>query len=139
MKGLITILAVLLMGYAASAQVSTDGWSRGTLDTLEDAGTTYLYQARANYFAGNEGTFSIGFKFLKGTGTPAGYAILEESHDGYNWQQFYGTSADSFEITNVDSAAHVWHVSGAKVTNVRLRLEGSGTQVTGVRMDTKKD
>lgn len=139
MKNIVTLIAVLLMGYAATAQVSTTGWTRGTLDTVTNAGTTNLNQSSAAYFYGNNGTFSIGFKFIKGTGTPAGNAILQESHDGYNWQNFYGTSADTFTITNVDSAAHVWHVSGAKVTNIRVSVVGSGTQVTGIRMDTKKE
>lgn len=140
MKKIILIAIVLIIGVSAQAQNTTKrGWTRGAIDTVSDAGTTALYQSDSLYFSGNNGTWAVAFNFWKDGGTPAGYAILQTSPDGYNWSNYSGTSADSFAITNVDSAVHTWFVNGARVTNVRLNVVGSGTQETGIRMSTKKN
>lgn len=135
------------MGYAATAQTTKRGWTKAyttngvaaRVDTITDAGNDYLYQPDSLYYSGCDGVWSVYFKFKKITGTPAGYAILQTSPDGYNWSNYYKTSADSFLVTNVDSAVHTWPINGAKITNARLFIDGSGTSTYQISGGFKKN
>lgn len=125
MKQIVFILAVMLMGYAATAQTA----SVPAFDTAVDA-TADVLAPPANYFRGTSGTYAVGFTFKKGTGTPAGYAILQTKVGGNIWVPMTKSAADSFQITNVDSNHHVWFVDGKKSADVRIRVVPSGTQRT---------
>lgn len=130
MKQIFTLIAVLLMGYAASAQST----STPAIDTVADAATVVLGQPSTTYFSGTNGTFAVGFVATKIDGTTAGSAIIQTSIDGTNWSNLYGTSADSFTVANTASAQHhVWYVSGVKAKNVRIQFVGSGTQNTQIK------
>lgn len=131
MKQIFSLIAVLLMGYAATAQSS----SSPALDTVADAGTVVLSQPSTSYFSGTDGTFTVGFSFKKITGTPAGYAVIQTKVSGNVWVPLTKSSADSFLITNVDSNQHVWFVTGKKTNSIRVNVVGSGTQSTSVKAD----
>lgn len=124
----IATIAILLMGYAATAQST----SLPVFDSVTDAGTTVLSLPSANYFSGTDGTFSIGVVYKKGTGTPAGTIIVQGKIGGNVWTPLTRTSVDSFTITNVDSNHKMFFYDGKKVKDVRVQIVGSGTQKTRV-------
>lgn len=131
MKQIVTMIAVLLMGYAASAQST----SSPAIDTLTDAATEYLLQPKTKYFNGKlDGCFSVGFVGTKISGTTAGYAIIQTSIDGTNYTNLYNSSADSFALTNTSGAqAKNWYINGVKPVKVRIKVVGSGTQSTQIK------
>lgn len=128
MKQIVTLIAVLLMGYAASAQST----STPSFDSVTNAGTVTLALPSTSYFGGTDGTFTIGVVFKKGTGTPAGNIIIQGKVGGNVWIPLTKSSADSFAITNVDSNHHIFFYTGKKVKDVRVQVVGSGTQKTRV-------
>lgn len=127
MKQIVAILAVMLMGYAATAQSA----SVPSFDSAENT-TVEVLASPSDYFRGTDGTFAVGFTFKKGTGTPAGYAILQTKVGGNIWIPATKSAADSFLITNVDSNSHVWFVDGKKSADWRIRVVPSGTQKTRI-------
>ena len=127
MKHILLIFAVMLMGYAATAQTSSVPSFDSALNT-----TAETLAAPTNYFRGTTGTYSVGFTFKKGTGTPAGYAILQTKVGGNIWIPMTGSAADSFLITNVDSNHHVWFVDVKKSADVLIRVVPCGTQLTRI-------
>ena len=124
----IAIAAVMLMGYAASAQSA----STPTFDSVTNAGTTILSLPSANYFSGGDGTFAIGVTYKKGTGTPAGTIIVQGKVGGNVWTPLTRSSVDSFTITNVDSNQKIFFYGDKKVKDVRVQIVGSGTQKTRI-------
>lgn len=134
------MLVLLACSVAGYSQTTTAGWSTSAtaLDTLSDAATVTVYQPYATYFGGMNGTFSVAIKTSKISGNTAGNAVIYTSPDGYNWSPLYGTSADTFALSDVDSQVHSWFVDGVRATNVKVDVIGSGTQETEIRGYFKK-
>lgn len=129
MKQIVTLIALVLIGFATKAQTT----STPAIDTLTNAATENLLSP-TNYFGQQDGTFAVGFVATKISGTTAGNAILQTTIDGTNWTNLYGTSADTFALTNTAGAqVKHWYVTGVKPNRVRVSVVGSGTQSTQIK------
>lgn len=130
MKKILSFIAIVCMGYAASAQSS----GSPALDTLDNAATVNILQPNATYYNDNgSGIWSVSAQATKISGTTAGYAILQGSIDGTNFAPLTGTSADSVALTNTSGLQFKnWYISNKRVAKVRVQFVGSGTQSTQV-------
>lgn len=120
MKKIIVLFAVLALTLGSAQAQTASSPARDTLNTAASADTVDLYSP-ARYFAGGDGTFSVGVTATKLSGTVNAVAILQSTVDGVNFTDHYGTSVDSITLTNAD-AAYKWYVTGAKPARVRVRI-----------------
>lgn len=141
MKQVVTIIAVLLMGYAASAQ-STSTPAIDTLSTSSSVDTVHMVSP-ANYFKGIDGIWTASITATRISGTVNANAILQQTVDGTNWTNLecpctYGattTTQDSVALSNVATAQPIiWNCSGVKPVKVRIRvIAPSSTQAVQVK------
>lgn len=142
MKQFITLIAFLLIGYAAGAQAITLYGSHAATDTLANAGTEYLTtQTNALNTIGKAGKYDISFVITNVSGTTAGTAILQSSLDGSNWSHHFknvgtdGIVCDSLSFSGATN--HIWTVPASVATQTtntgrrlyfRIKVVGTGTQ-----------
>lgn len=151
MKQVLTLIAVLLMGYAATAQSkgSTTAGTAATsasytLDTNTNSDTTYFYSPD-KYGAM---AFTVQLVSTKVSGTVSGNGILQSTVDGVSWNNVdcpcsYGgntVTQDSVTIANSAGAqSFQWHCNGVKAKQFRVFVPSSGTMVFGNKVLWIKD
>lgn len=111
------------------------------LDTLVDNGNSYFYVNTANTekASGIDGAYEdlgIEWNAKKLTGTTiGGYAILQSCNDTLLWTNHYGTSADSFTVTNVTTdQTKKWTVGAIDYKYYRVKwVPSQSTQTIKVK------
>jgi len=148
MKKVLFIAVVMLMGYAATAQIVTLKGSHANTDTLDDAGTVYLTTPEGSLNNNKYGSYDLQFAITNVSGTTAGTAILQGSIDGSNWQNVFKTSigtdgvhCDSLTISGATN--HIYNIfpGATKISGgvtyptnagrrlwLRIKFVGTGTQ-----------
>lgn len=76
---------------------------------------------------GNINDIYIKITGTKVSGTPAGIAYVVAAADG---STTYTAVSDTFTITNVSSQSKTWHINAYSKRYWRVRIEGTGTQVS---------
>ena len=133
MKKLIFMLLALVAFAAASeAQVvtlKTVENGTGTLDTVTNTETEYLYNLDA---ATSAGQLAVQAVFTKISGTPNGVASLEFSLDGVNYEAI--NAADTFHVAPGTSATtHIWYITTSPIHHYRLKVTGRGTAAIQIK------
>lgn len=120
MKQIVTLIAILLFGYSASAQTIITDYTGASSATA----TLTTLVTPANYFSGTTGVWTAGVRATRRSGTiPTTYAILQGSVDGTNWVNYYGTSADTFTLSNTASAqTKIWPINGGRLLKARIYI-----------------
>jgi hypothetical protein len=122
MKKVLFLLLLVTMAAGSMAQGTKKALTVSSADdTLVDAQTGYL----TTTLNGSYGVVSFQLKVTKVSGTVAGTATLEGSHDGVTYASIHGTS---YTITNVASQSAIWTIVPSNVPYYRLKLVMSGTQ-----------
>jgi hypothetical protein len=111
------ILFVSMMAFAANAQISFTSPA-----TLTNAATAYSTRT----INGPARSLSIQMVVTKTSGTVAGTASLEGSHDGTNYASI---SASTFTLTDVASQNFIWNLAPAPVPYYRVKFVTTGTMV----------
>lgn len=128
-------MATILLALGATTTASAQGsgpnnytWSAD--DTLTDTEVSYAYLNSNGSGSGIRGKYEdLGLQFLltRLSGTAAGYAILQKSNDGTNWDNYWGTSADSATVANSASQILSFGVGNICYRYVRVKFLGGTT------------
>ncbi len=151
MKKITMILAVLLMGYAASAQTKPTETAGAAFTPLIDTNTntqTNYYYSPDKYTAGTNGNFTYQITATKVSGTVVDTVWLESTVDGTNWNtldcpcSFNGTTSTTSRVVFADVAtaqSAQYHCTGIKAKQVRLKSKTAGTMVVQNKTGIIKD
>lgn len=121
MKRLFFLLAAIVVMATAEAQLVT----LTSPGVMTNGATLYVGPKQVNLYHDMISAFLI---VTKGTGTVAGNANLEISHDGTN----YATAPNATQVTLADAATQsfAWSVYPSSGVYYRIRVTTTGTQTS---------
>jgi hypothetical protein len=124
MKKVLFLLLMVTMAVGSMAQGTKKALTvLAADDTLVNVQTGYL----TTTLSGSYAVVSFQLVFTRVSGTAAGTATLEGSHDGTNYSTIHATSVT---LTNVASQSAIWTIAPSNVPYYRIKIVTSGTQVS---------
>lgn len=131
MKKYIFILAALLIGFTAQAQLQTlvQADPLKTVDTVTNTATAYVSTPR-KVAGGTSASTTVWVTVTKISGTVGGTISLLGSIDGTNYKAIntMGTQTAMATITATDASnAYHWYLTGSPFTYYRVSWTGTGT------------
>jgi len=143
-KVLFLVMLTLTTAIASKAQITFISSIDGTpTDTLVNAGTLN-FTSPVNALSKLGGNYTIQFTSANISGTSTFRAILQGTIDGTNWANLHGVAGtngiecDTLQVTGGVPASFFFRAQGNETTNagkvkrLRIRVVGSGTQVTRI-------